>query len=141
MFTCSGILFNHESPRRGKEFVTQKIATAAKNRERVALGNLDAKRDWGFAGDYVRAMWLMLQQPSPDDFVIATGITHSVRDFAELAYRCKGLNYLDYVIVDQDLFRPNELHVLKGDPRKDEFVLNCKPNVTFSQLVEMMVCS
>jgi GDPmannose 4,6-dehydratase len=139
MFICTGIMFNHESPRRGKEFVTQKICQTAKRRERVALGNLEAKRDWGYAKDYVEAMWMMLQGALPLDYVIATGETHSVREFVKLAYGYVGLNYEDYVIIDQDLYRPNELNELRGDSR---FALGClgwKHKTNFEQLVELMM--
>ena len=139
MFICTGILFNHESPRRGKEFVTQKIAQAAKNKQTVHLGNLEARRDWGFAGDYVEAMWLMLRPAIVNDYVIATGVTHSVREFAELAYRLVGLDYRDYVIEDKTFYRPNELHELRGDNTYNVYI-GWKPKTTFEQLVEMMVC-
>jgi len=132
MFICCGIMFNHESPRRGVEFVTQKICLAAKRKEKVKLGNLDAKRDWGYAGDYVETMWMILQHPIWLDCVIATGKTHSVREFAELAYAYVGLNYKDYVVVDPCLYRPNELHILRGD--------SCyKTKTTFNKLVELMM--
>jgi GDPmannose 4,6-dehydratase len=140
MFVCCGILFNHESPRRGKEFVTQKIAQAARNKQKVKLGNLDAKRDWGFAGDYVEAMWLMLQQDFPDDYVIATGVSHTVRELAEIAYRLVGLNYQEYVEIDPVFYRPNELHILRGDATKANLVLGWKPKTDFKSLVENMVC-
>lgn len=139
MFIACGILFNHESPRRGKEFVTRKITEAAKRKEKVALGNLEARRDWGFAGDYVKAMWLMLQQREPEDFVIATGETHSVREFAELAYKLVGLDYKDYVITDSKFYRPNELNVLQGDYTKALTLLDWQPQVRFEELVRMMI--
>jgi GDPmannose 4,6-dehydratase len=120
---CSGILFNHESPRRGHEFVTRKISNGAARiklglSKKLAIGNLEAKRNWGFAGDYVKAMWLMLQQDKPDDYVIATGETHSVKEFAEIAFSHVGLDYRDYLICDDRLFRPAEVHQLIGDYTK-----------------------
>lgn len=144
IFGCSGILFNHESPRRGKEFVTRKISYGVarikhKKAKKLHLGNLDASRDWGFAGDYVKAMWLMLQQKKPDDYVIATGETHTVREFAEIAFERVGLNWKDYVVVDKELLRPAEVDYLLGDAKKGREVLGWKPNVNFRQLVEMMV--
>jgi len=144
IFGCSGILFNHESPRRGKEFVTRKITDAVARiklglRKELALGNLDAKRDWGFAGDYVEAMWLMVQQPKPDDFVIATGRNHSVREFCQIAFGHVGLDYQEYVKVDPKLVRPAEVDTLLGDPSKAGQVLGWKPKVPFEQLVTMMV--
>jgi len=144
MFACSGILFNHEGPRRGFEFVTQKIAsTAAYIKEGLAtelrLGNLDAKRDWGFAGDYVRAMWLMLQQDEPDDFVIGTGETHSVREFCEVAFAHVGLDLEQYVVQDERYMRPAEVDMLLADPSKAKRQLNWEPEVGFEELVKMMV--
>ena len=144
LFACNGILFNHESPLRGYEFVTRKISRGvAKIKAGLAkelrLGNLDAKRDWGFAGDYVEAMYLMLQQDKPDDYVIATGETHTVKEFAELAFKYAGLNWKDYVKVDESLFRPAEVHELRGDCAKAKKVLNWKPKVNFEELVKMMV--
>ena len=144
MFACSGILFNHESPRRGFEFVTRKItSTVAKikeGREKVLkLGNLDAKRDWGFAGDYVVAMWQMLQQREPDDFVIATGETHSVREFVELAFRCAGLDWEKFVVIDEKIFRPAEVNLLLGDYGKAREKFGWAPTVKFPDLVRMMV--
>ncbi len=144
IFACSGILFNHESPRRGKEFVTRKISYGVamikhKKANKLHLGNLDASRDWGFAGDYVNAMWLMLQQEKPDDYVIATGESHTVRDFAEIAFARVGLNWKDYVVVDKELFRPAEVDYLLGDATKGREKLGWKPEVNFRQLVEMMV--
>jgi GDPmannose 4,6-dehydratase len=140
----SGILFNHESPRRGLEFVTRKITDGAVRiklglADKLALGNLDAKRDWGFAGDYVRAMYLMLQQPNPGDFVIATGKTHSVEDFVKLAFGHLDLDYKKYVITDQRFVRPAEVDLLLGDPSRAKKVLNWEPQVSFEQLVKMMV--
>jgi len=144
LFACSGILFNHESPRRGYEFVTRKISnTVAEIKlglsKKLTLGNLEAKRDWGYAGDYVRAMWLMLQQNEPDDYVIATGETHSVKEFAEIAFSHVGLDYRDYLISDERFFRPAEVHLLKGDYSKAEKILGWKPTVSFKELVQMMV--
>jgi len=144
LFAVSGILFNHESPRRGLEFVTRKITDAAARiklglAKELKLGNLDAKRDWGFAGDYVRAMWLMLQKPEPGDYVVATGIAHSVKEFAEIAFRCVGLNYQDFVRVDNHLFRPAEVEHLLGDPAKAKRELGWKQEVGFEQMIEMMV--
>jgi GDPmannose 4,6-dehydratase len=144
LHASSGILFNHESPRRGLEFVTRKIThgvaqIALGQATELRLGNLDAKRDWGFAGDYVDAMWRMLQQESPDDFVICTGETHSVREFCELAFGRAGLNYEDHVVVDERFFRPAEVDLLVGDAAKAEAVLGWKPKTTFTDLVEMMV--
>ncbi len=144
LFACCGILFNHESPRRGLEFVTRKISHAVARielglQDKLSLGNLDAKRDWGFAGDYVKAMWLMLQQDEPDDYVVATGETHSVREFLEIAFRHVGLDYKDYVVVDPRFFRPAEVDVLLGSPEKAENKLGWKPHVSFEELVTMMV--
>ncbi|MBB01724.1 MAG: GDP-mannose 4,6-dehydratase [Planctomyces sp.] len=144
MFVASGILFNHESPRRGLEFVTRKITSHVARIKRgelntLPLGNLDAKRDWGFAGDYIKGMHLMLQQDRPDDFVIATGETHTVREFCKLAFETAGLNYEDHVVVDPRFFRPAEVHVLMGDASKAEKELGWKPNVRFEELVPMMV--
>jgi GDPmannose 4,6-dehydratase len=139
-----GILFNHESPRRGEEFVTRKIARAvariaAGKQQHVTLGNLDAKRDWGFAGDYVRAMWLMLQQHRPDDYVIATGETHTVREFAAVAFARAGLEWQDHVRIDPALFRPAEVDLLLGDPSKAARVLGWVPRASFRELAEQMV--
>ena len=146
LFAVSGILFNHESPRRGLEFVTRKVTnTVAKIKlglaDELRLGNLDAKRDWGFAGDYVRAMWLMLQQDKPDDFVIATGETRTVRELVETAFSCVDLDWEKYVKIDQKFFRPAEVELLVGDPSKAKKVLGWTPSVTFPQMVEMMVKS
>jgi len=143
-FACSGILFNHESPRRGLEFVTRKITHAAAmiaagKQDRLALGNLDAMRDWGFAGDYVRAMWLMLQQVEPDDFVIATGETHTVREFCEVAFSRVGLDYRKFVDIDPAFYRPAEVDILLGDPAKAAAVLGWEPKVPFNELVNIMV--
>ncbi|OGD85859.1 GDP-mannose 4,6-dehydratase [Candidatus Curtissbacteria bacterium RIFCSPLOWO2_01_FULL_41_18] len=145
LFIVSGILFNHESPRRGLEFVTRKIShTVAKihlkQADRIVLGNLDAKRDWGFAGDYVKAMWLMLQQDGPDDYVIATGQNHSVADFVEEAFGVIGVkNWKKYIHVSKQLFRPAEVDFLIGDSSKARKVLGWRPTVGFTQLVRMMV--
>jgi len=139
-----GILFNHESPRRGEEFVTRKIARAAARiaagrQDELHLGNLDAKRDWGFAGDYVQAMWLMIQQETPDDYVIATGETHTVREFCELAFARVGLRWQEHVVVDPALFRPAEVDLLLGDASKAREVLGWKPRCSFRSLVQEMV--
>lgn len=144
LFATSGILFNHESPRRGLEFVTRKISYhAAKIKlglaKELRLGNLEAQRDWGFAGDYVEAMWMMLQHHKPDNFVIGTGETHSVREFCELAFGYLGLNYQDYVVQDQRYYRPAEVDLLISNPGKAHRELGWKTKVTFKQLVEMMV--
>jgi GDPmannose 4,6-dehydratase len=144
LFGVSGILFNHESPRRGKEFVTRKITDAVARiklglQKELRMGNLDAKRDWGFAGDYVEAMWHMLQQKEPDDYVIATGQTHSVRDFCELAFSHVGLNYKDYVVVDPKFLRPAEVDILLGDPSKAKKKLGWSPKVDLAGLVKMMI--
>jgi GDPmannose 4,6-dehydratase len=145
MFAVSGILFNHESLRRGKEFVTRKISDGVARiklglADELLLGNLDAQRDWGYAGDYVRAMWLMLQQPAPDDYVIATGRTHSVRDFCSIAFEAAALeSYEKYVRTDPRFVRPAEVDLLIGDPSKAKRVLGWQPEVTFEQLVAMMV--
>jgi len=140
----SGILFNHESPRRGLEFVTRKITDAAVRiklglADKVQLGNLDAKRDWGYAGDYVRAMWMMLQQPEPDDFVIATGRTHSVEKLARLAFEHVGLDFRDHVETDPALVRPAEVDLLVGDASRAREKLNWEPKVSFEELIKMMV--
>jgi GDPmannose 4,6-dehydratase len=144
LFASSGILFNHESPRRGFEFVTRKITNAVAKikcglEKELRLGNLEAKRDWGFAGDYVKAMWLMLQQETPDDFVIATGQTHSVKEFVELAFKSAGLDYKKYVRVDKNFFRPAEVNILIGDYQKAKKILKWQPQVNFEELVKMMV--
>ncbi len=144
LHASSGILFNHESPRRGLEFVTRKISYGAASiklgmEEKLSLGNLDSKRDWGFAGDYVEAMWLMLQQETPDDFVICSGLTHSVREFCDLAFKHVGLSYEDHVVVDERFFRPAEVDLLVGDYNKASKVLDWQPSTTFEELVEMMV--
>ncbi|MEK5230736.1 GDP-mannose 4,6-dehydratase [Lysinibacillus sp. FSL K6-0232] len=144
MYACSGILFNHESPRRGVEFVTRKITDAvAKIKLGLAtelrLGNLDAKRDWGFAGDYVKAMWLMLQQDKPEDFVISTGETHTVEEFVTIAFEHVGLNWKDYVVIDEKFVRPAEVDLLLGDCTKAKETLGWELEVSFEQLVKMMV--
>ena len=144
LFACSGILFNHESPRRGLEFVTHKVTYGAARikmglADELRLGNLDAQRDWGYAGDYVRAMWLMLQQDEPDDYVIATGQTHSVRRLCEVAFDCLGLNYQDYVAVDERFYRPAEVDLLIGDAGKARAKLGWEPQVDFEGLIAMMV--
>jgi len=144
LYAVSGILFNHESPRRGLEFVTRKITDGVARiklglTDQLSLGNLDAKRDWGFAKDYVRAMWLMLQQDAPDDYVIATGTAHSVRDFCAAAFSHVGLNYEDHVTVDPAMVRPAEVDLLVGDPSKARRQLGWEPTVSFEALVEMMV--
>ena len=144
LHATSGILFNHESPRRGLEFVTRKIShTVAQIKlglvDELRLGNLDAQRDWGFAGDYVEAMWLMLQQDAPEDFVICTGETHSVREFCEVAFGHAGLNWEDHVVIDEAFFRPAEVDLLVGDATKAEELLGWKPGTSFEDLVTMMV--
>jgi GDPmannose 4,6-dehydratase len=144
LFAVSGILFNHESPRRGRQFVTRKVTHGAARiklgaARELKLGNLEAKRDWGFAGDYVEAMWLMLQQPTPDDFVIATGETHSVRELCEVAFARVGLDWETHVVVDQTHVRPAEVDHLIGDAGKARRVLGWSPKVSFRNLVEMMV--
>ena len=144
LFAVSGILFNHESPRRGLEFVTRKVTDGVARIKlglatELRMGNLDAKRDWGFAGDYVKAMYLMLQQPDPDDYVIATGETYTVRHFCELAFVRAGLDYKKYVTVDPKFLRPAEVDLLLGDPTKAKTKLGWKPEVTFEGLVNMMV--
>ncbi len=144
MFATSGICFNHESPRRGHEFVTRKIARAAVRIKRglereLPLGNLEAQRDWGFARDYVEAMWLMLQQDNPEDYVIATGRTHTVRRFAELAFAAVGLNYQDYVVQDPRFVRPADVDLLIGDPGKARRQLGWEAKTSFEELVQIMV--
>ncbi|WP_160044143.1 GDP-mannose 4,6-dehydratase [Paenibacillus sp. USDA918EY] len=146
LYACSGILFNHESPRRGIEFVTRKVTTAAARiklglQNELRMGNLDAKRDWGFAGDYVKAMWLMLQQDKPDDFVIATGETHTVHELVEIAFSHAGLNWRDYVVIDPKFVRPAEVDLLLGDCTKAKEKLGWKLEVGFEDLVKMMVDS
>lgn len=144
MHASCGILFNHESPRRGETFVTRKITRAVGKikhglQDKLFMGNLDAKRDWGFAGDFVEQMWLMLQQETPDDYVVATGETHTVREFCERAFSRVGLNYEDYVEIDPRYYRPAEVDLLWGDPTKAKEKLGWTPKVTFDELVDMMV--
>jgi GDPmannose 4,6-dehydratase len=144
MFACNGILFNHESPRRGETFVTRKITRAlarivAGQQSKIYMGNLDSKRDWGYAKDYVRAMWLMLQQSEPDDYVVATGETYSVREFLEIAFNYVNLNWEDYVAFDERYLRPAEVDLLIGDPNKAKTKLGWQPSVTFEELVQLMV--
>jgi GDPmannose 4,6-dehydratase len=144
LFAVSGILFNHESPRRGLEFVTRKVSDGVARiklglSDSLSLGNLDAQRDWGFAGDYVNAMWLMLQQPKPDDFVIATGVSHSVRELVEIAFDRAGLDWQKYVKTDPKFLRPAEVDQLIGNPEKARRTLGWQQKVAFRQLVEMMV--
>jgi GDPmannose 4,6-dehydratase len=144
LFACSGILFNHESPRRGLEFVTRKVTHGVARiklglANKLRLGNLEARRDWGYAGDYVRAMWLMLQQDAPDDYVVGTGRTHSVRELCQAAFGRVGLNWEDYVIVDPQLVRPAEVDLLVGDATKARRVLGWEPTVSFEALIAMMV--
>jgi GDPmannose 4,6-dehydratase len=144
LFICNGILFNHESPRRGETFLTRKVTRAVGRiseglQEKLYLGNLEAERDWGFTGDYVQAMWLMLQHPKPDDYVVATGEAHSVRDFVELAFDTAGLDWRRHVEIDQWYFRPTEVDSLRGDASKARKVLGWEPRVGFPELVSMMV--
>ena len=144
LYACSGILFNHESPRRGLEFVTHKVTHAVARiklglQDEVRLGNLDAQRDWGYAGDYVQAMWLMLQQDEADDYVVSTGETHSVRELCEVAFSRVDLNYEDYVVIDEKFYRPAEVDLLIGDPGKAHAKLGWEPSVSFTELVHMMV--
>jgi len=146
MYSVSGILFNHESPRRGLEFVTRKITNGVAMikhglAKSLRLGNLEAKRDWGFAGDYVKAMWLMLQQDAPDDYVISTGVSHTVREFCEIAFNYAGLDYRDFVEIDEKYFRPAEVHELLGDCTKARNCLGWEPTTSFEDLVKMMVDS
>ncbi len=143
LYACNGILFNHESPRRGETFVTRKITRAATRiklglQKKLYLGNLDAKRDWGFAGDYVEAMWLMMQQDKPDDFVIATGEMHSIRDFLDKVFGYLDLDWHEYVEIDPRYYRPSEVDILCGDPTKARKILNWEPKVGFGELVRMM---
>jgi len=146
IFATSGILFNHESPRRGLEFVTRKISDAVAKiklgkAKELRLGNLDSQRDWGFAGDYVQAMWLMLQQDQPDNYVIGMGETHPVREFCEIAFSHVGLDYKEFVVVDERFYRPAEVDLLISDPAKAHAHLNWEPEVSFTELVKMMVDS
>ncbi len=144
MHTSSGILFNHESPLRGIEFVTRKVTDAAARiklgvQDKLHLGNIDAKRDWGFAGDYVEAMWLMLQQDQGDDYVVATGKTTTVRDMCEIAFKHVGLNYIDHIVIDPQFYRPAEVDLLLGNPTKAMKQLNWEPKTNLEQLITMMV--
>ena len=144
LFACSGILFNHESPRRGLEFVTRKITHGVARiklglTNELRLGNLESRRDWGYAGDFVEAMWMMLQQDQPDDYVICTGRTHSVREFCEAAFRHVGLNYEDFVVQDKRFYRPAEVDLLVGDPNYANEKLDWQPKISFEELVSMMV--
>ena len=144
LYACSGMLFNHESPRRGMEFVTRKVSDGVARIKlglatELRMGNLDARRDWGFAGDYVEAMWRMLQQPEPDDYVVATGETHSVQELVDAAFRCVGLDWRQYVKTDPAFLRPAEVDLLVGDPTKARKILGWVPRITFDALVEMMV--
>ena len=144
LFALSGILFNHESPRRGAEFVTRKISSSAAKiklglEKEIRLGNIEAKRDWGHAQDYVSAMWLMLQQDHPDDYVIATGETRTVKEFVDAAFAYVDLDYRDYLTIDKELYRPSEVYVLQGDASKAHKKLKWKPSISFSELVEEMV--
>lgn len=144
LYACSGILFNHESPRRGLEFVTHKVTYAAARiklglQDELRLGNLEARRDWGYAGDYVQAMWRMLQQDEPDDYVIATGQTHSVRELCAVAFDHVGLDYQDYVVIDEKFYRPAEVELLIGDASKAQARLGWEPTVDFKGLITMMV--
>jgi GDPmannose 4,6-dehydratase len=144
LYAVSGILFNHESPRRGLEFVTRKVTDGVARiklglAREIRLGNLEARRDWGFAGDYVRAMWLMLQQPTPDDYVVGTGRTWSVRQLCDVAFRCVDLDYREFVVQDERFFRPAEVDLLVADATKAKTALGWTPDVTFEQLIEMMV--
>ena len=144
LFACSGVLFNHESPRRGLEFVTHKVTHGVAKiklglAKELRLGNLEARRDWGFAGDYVKAMWRMLQQPQPDDYVVASGETHSVAELCDVAFGHVDLNYRDYVVQDPKYFRPAEVDLLVGDASKSGRVLGWEPSMTFKELIQMMV--
>jgi GDPmannose 4,6-dehydratase len=144
LFACNGILFNHESPRRGETFVTRKVTRAiarilAKQQKKLYMGNLDSKRDWGYAKDYVRAMWLMLQQEQPDDYVVATGETHAIKEFLDIAFGHVNLRWQDYVEFDPRYLRPTEVDILIGDPAKTQRTLGWKPSVTFDELVKLMV--
>jgi GDPmannose 4,6-dehydratase len=144
LFACSGILFNHESPRRGLEFSTHKVTHAAARiklglQKELRMGNLESRRDWGYAGDYVRGMWMMLQQDAPDDYVLATGETHSVEELCQVAFDYAGLNWKDYVVIDPKFYRPAEVDLLIGDPGKAGQQLGWEPQVAFEGLVKMMV--
>lgn len=144
LFALSGILFNHESPRRGAEFVTRKITSSAAKiklglEKEIRLGNLEAKRDWGHANDYVEAMWRMLQQDEPGDYVVATGEAHTVREFLEISFKCVGLDYQDFLVIDEKLYRPSEVYILQGNAGKAKRELGWSPGITFEQLIEEMV--
>jgi len=144
LFALSGILFNHESPRRGGEFVTRKITSGAAKiklglEKEIRLGNLEARRDWGHSQDYVKAMWLMLQQDEPEDYVVASGGSHSVREFLELSFECVGLDYRKYLVIDENLYRPSEVNILQGDASKAKKKLAWFPEVSFKELVKEMV--
>lgn len=146
IYACNGILFNHESPRRGLEFVTRKISKSVAEikaglKDKITLGNLMARRDWGYSPDYIRAMWLMLQQDKADDYVIATGEDFSVKDFLRIAFQCAGLNWEDHVEIDERLFRPAEVNILRGDYSKAKRLLNWEPQVYFKDLVKLMVAA
>jgi GDPmannose 4,6-dehydratase len=146
LFACNGILFNHESPRRGETFVTRKVTRAATRiklglQEKLYLGNMKAKRDWGFAGDFVEAMWLILQQDAPDDYVIATGETHSVREFVEKVFQKLGLDYEKHIAIDSRYFRPTDVDALLGDATKARRILGWQPKVTFDKLIDMMIAA
>jgi GDPmannose 4,6-dehydratase len=146
IYACSGLLFNHESPRRGLEFVTRKVSHGVARiklgmADELRLGNLEARRDWGFAGDYVEAMWLMLQQPEPDDYVVGSGHTHSVRELVEIAFTHAGLDWKEYVCEDPAFLRPAEVEILQADPSKAERMLGWRPSVSFEELIKMMVDS
>jgi len=143
-FCCSGICFNHESPRRGSEFVTRKVSQSVARiklgfQKKLPMGNLEARRDWGFAGDYVKGMWAMLQQPEPDDYVLATGVSHSVRELLEVAFTYVGLDYRDFLTIDESLFRPAEVEFLVGNPAKAKEKIDWKTTTTFEDLICMMV--
>lgn len=144
LFSCSGILFNHESPLRGIEFVTRKVTDGAARiklglQQKLQLGNIDSKRDWGFAGDYVKAMWMMLQQPEADDYVVATGMTTTVRDMCKIAFDAVGLNYEDHIVIDPKLYRPAEVDLLLGNPAKAKQKLGWEAQTSLQELIEMMV--
>jgi GDPmannose 4,6-dehydratase len=146
LYACNGILFNHESPRRGETFVTRKITRSVARikagiEKKLYLGNLDAKRDWGYAKEYVEAMWLMLQQEQPDDFVIATGRTHSIREFLEVAFAYVDLNWEEFVEIDPKYFRPTEVDLLCGDATKAKKILGWEPKTSFEDLIKLMVDS
>lgn len=144
LFALSGILFNHESPRRGMEFVTRKISSSAAKikcglEKEIRLGNIDAQRDWGYAKDYVKAMWLMLQQEKPEDYLVATGESHTVKEFVETAFDYVGLDYRDYLVIDKKLYRPSEVNILRGDASKAKRNLNWLPQMPFKDLIRKMI--